>query len=172
VVATDSYFLSNEALQNDRHPDLLAWLIGPNRIVVFDEAHLGVVEQPGVAALMQRYRLHWFLAALFLLAGLFVWKNATSFAPARAAEASEAYIAGRDASSGFVNLLRRNIPTRDILATCFMEWKKTASTASYGRYSAVRLQQAEAAFAIENSKAAKEKDPVAAYRAIAGILHK
>jgi hypothetical protein len=169
VVATDSYFLSNEAMQNDRHADLLAWMLGPNRIVVFDEAHLGVVEEPGVAALMQRYRLRRFIAALILLAGLFVWKNATSFGPARGAESPDAYIAGRDSSSGFVNLLRRNIPTKDILATCFTEWKKTAAS---GRYSSVRLQQAEAAFAIENSKAAKEKDPVEAYRAIAGILHK
>jgi hypothetical protein len=169
VIATDSFFLSNEAMQNDRHADLLAWVLGPNRSVIFDEAHLGVVEQPGVAALMQRYRLRWFLAALILLAGLFVWKNATSFAPTRSAETPDAYIAGRDSSSGFVNLLRRNIPTRDILATCFMEWKKTAAA---GRYSAVRLQQAEAAFAIENSKATKDKDPVEAYRAIAGILHK
>jgi hypothetical protein len=169
VIATDSYFLSNEALQNDRHADLLAWMLGRNSIVVFDEAHLGVTETPGVAALMQRYRLRWFLAALILLAGLFVWRNSTSFAPGRVTEAGEAYIAGRDASSGFVNLLRRNIAIQDILATCFMEWKKTASS---GRYSTVRLQQAEAAFASENSKPAKEKDPVAAYRAIAGILHK
>src|SRR5208282_4345007 len=43
VLATDSYFLSNEALRKDRHPDLLAWLVGPARRVVFDEAHLGIV---------------------------------------------------------------------------------------------------------------------------------
>jgi hypothetical protein len=170
VIATDSYFLSNEALQNARHSDLLAWVIGPNRTVIFDEAHLGVVEQPGVAALMRRYRLHWVIAAVVLLAGLFVWKNATSLVPARSAEAAEPYIEGKDSSSGFVNLLRRNVPAREILTTCYSEWKKTA--AQSGSYSAVRLQKAEAAYTAENSKAAKEKDPVETYRAIAGILHK
>lgn len=170
VIATDSYFLSNEALQNARHPDLLAWMIGPNRTVIFDEAHLGVVEQPGVAALVRRYRLHWVVAAVVLLAGLFVWKNATSLVPARSAEAAELYIEGKDSSSGFVNLLRRNVPAREILSTCYTEWKKTA--AQSGSYSAVRRQKAEAAYTAENLKAAKERDPVETYRAIAGILHK
>jgi hypothetical protein len=170
VIATDSYFLSNEAMQNARHSDLLAWVIGPNRTVIFDEAHLGVVEQPGMAALMRRYRLHWVIAAVVLLAGLFVWKNATSLVPARSADAAEPHIEGKDSSSGFVNLLRRNVPARAILTTCYSEWKKTA--AQSGSYSAARLQKAEAAYTAENSKAAKERDPVETYRAIAGILHK
>lgn len=170
VIATDSYFLSNEALHDARHSNLLAWMIGPNRRIVFDEAHLGVTEQPGLAALMRRYRLHGFVASLLLLGGLFVWKNATSLVPVRKPEASEAYIAGRDAASGFVNLLRRNIPVRDILNTCYTEWKKTA--AQSGSYSAPRLQQAEAAYTQETLKPAKEKDPVSAYKTIATILNK
>ncbi len=170
VIATDSYFLSNEALQSARHADLLAWMIGPNRTIVFDEAHLGVVESPGVAALMRRYRLHWAIAALFLLGGLFVWKNATSLVLAHRPQAGEAFIAGRDAASGFVNLLRRNIPARDIFSACYTEWKKTA--AQSGSYSALRLQRAEAAFNAEISRTAKERNPVEAYRTIAGILHK
>ena len=40
VFATDSYFTSNEAMLDDRHAQLLAWLVGPNRHVVFDEAPL------------------------------------------------------------------------------------------------------------------------------------
>jgi len=40
VIATDSYFVSNESMEQDRHADLLAWLIGANKNVVFDEAHL------------------------------------------------------------------------------------------------------------------------------------
>jgi hypothetical protein len=56
VMASDSYFLSNEALQRDRHADLLAWLVGSGTQVVFDEAHLGIVEKPGVATLMRKYR--------------------------------------------------------------------------------------------------------------------
>jgi hypothetical protein len=170
AIATDSFFLSNEAMQGDRHTELLSWMIGPNRTIIFDEAHLGVVEQGGVSAMMQRYRLQWFVAALLLLAGLFIWKNATSLAPAQITDTSETYIEGRDASSGFVNLLRRNIPARDILATCYTEWKKTA--AQSGGYSAARLEKADAAFKTENSKTIKDRDPVATYRTIAGLLHK
>jgi hypothetical protein len=170
VIATDSFFLSNEALNNARHSDVLAWVIGPNRRVVFDEAHLGIVEQPGVAALMQRYRLRWVIAAAVLLAGLFVWKNATSLVPSRPAEVAELYIEGKDSSSGFVNLLRRNVPAREILRTCYAEWKKTA--AQSGSYSAVRLQKAEAAYNAENAKAANQQDPVETYRSIAAILRK
>ncbi|MEO5961635.1 MAG: DUF4350 domain-containing protein, partial [Opitutaceae bacterium] len=57
VLAADSYFLSNEALQQNRPTALLAWIVGPNAHVVFDEAHLGMVAQPGVAALARRYGL-------------------------------------------------------------------------------------------------------------------
>ena len=82
VIATDSYFLSNEAMQKDRHADVLAWLVGSGSNVVFDEAHLGVMESSGVAMLMRKYRLHWLAGGLVLLAGLFIWKNSVSLVPA------------------------------------------------------------------------------------------
>lgn len=41
VVATDTFFASNEALRDERQSGLLAWLIGPSRRVIFDETHLG-----------------------------------------------------------------------------------------------------------------------------------
>lgn len=75
VLATDTYFLSNEAMWQEREPQLLVWLIGPAEHIVFDEAHLGVVESSGVAVLMRKYRLTGFIGALVLLAGLFIWKN-------------------------------------------------------------------------------------------------
>jgi hypothetical protein len=57
VLLADSYLLSNEAMFADRHSELLAWLIGGSGEVVFDEAHLGVVETTNIMALMRRYRL-------------------------------------------------------------------------------------------------------------------
>ena len=127
VMATDSYFVSNEAMAKDRHADLLAWLIGANRNVVFDEAHLGIVETSGVAMLMRKYRLHGLAAGLILLAGLFIWKNSTSLVPPHTDGQRENLIIGKDAASGFVNLLRRSIAPRDLLATCFAEWKKSVA---------------------------------------------
>jgi hypothetical protein len=81
VIATDSFFVSNEALRDDREPKLLAWLTGPNREIIFNETHLGVMENPGIAALARKYNLHGAVVALLALAGLFVWKNSVSFVP-------------------------------------------------------------------------------------------
>jgi hypothetical protein len=165
VLATDSYFVSNEAMEKDRHTDLLAWLIGENKNVVFDEAHFGIVETSGVATLMRKYRLHGVAACLILLAGLFIWKNSTSLVPPHADEKKEDFVAGKDSASGFTNLLRRSIAPRDLLATCFAEWKKSA-----GKNSSSRFQQAEAVFQSENSLPDKDKNPIATYQKISDIL--
>ena len=124
VLASDSYFLSNEALRKDRHADLLAWWIGPGRQILFDEAHFGIVENEGIAALIGKYRLHGFVASLMLLAGLFLWKNSLVFIPPLEPR-KEDFIAGKEAFTGFVNLLRRNIRKRDLLDICFAEWEKS-----------------------------------------------
>jgi hypothetical protein len=169
VIATDSYFVSNEALLKDRHADFLAWLVGSSKTVIFDEAHLGTVETSGVSALLRKYRLYWFIAALIILAVLFIWKNSLSLAPRYAEQKQEEYIAGKEAASGFVNLLRRNIPVGKLLETCFAEWKKSA--ANSGKYSRVRLQQAEAIFEAEKSVAASGPNALAAYQHISTALN-
>ena len=125
VLATDSYFLSNEALRKDRQPELLAWLVGPAREAVFDEAHFGIVDSSGVASLIRKYRLHWLALGLLTLTGLFLWQNAVSFVPPPPEATAPGYVAGKEAAAGFVNLLRRNVPARDVLKTCFAEWKKS-----------------------------------------------
>lgn len=173
VIATDSFFVSNEAMASDRYADLLAWLIGANTNVAFDEAHLGVVETSGVAMLMRKYRLHGFAAGLILLAGLFIWKNSTSLVPPHTDEKKEGFLAGKDSASGFVNLLRRNITPRDLLSTCFAEWKKSVAPA--GKFPSARLQQAEAIFQSENSLSNRDRNPIAAYKNISkglGIRNK
>jgi hypothetical protein len=67
-----------------------------------------------------------------------------------------------------VNLLRRSIPGRDLLATCFAEWSKAA--APTGKYSTARLQQAEAVFLAEKSAGSRDRNPVQAYRNICAVL--
>ena len=170
VMASDSYFVSNEAMLSDRHADVLAWLIGNNRHVVFDESHLGIVEQPGIAGLMRKYRLHGFALGLLLLAALFIWKNAASLVPPHPDERREDFITGKDAAAGFVNLLRRNVPSRDIFSVCFAEWKKSATTS--GKVSRARQQQAEAIFEAENSLPQKDRHPIATYQTISETLKK
>jgi hypothetical protein len=168
VMAGDSYFLSNEAMAADRHADLLAWLVGPSKSIFFDEAHLGIVETPGVTKLMRQYRLHGLAAGLILLAGLFIWKNSLSFVPPYPDEREPEHLAGRDAAAGFVNLLRRNIPARELLRVCFAEWTK--SLAGGGAHTIARVDQAQAVLEAEDARAQVERDPVRAYREICRVL--
>ena len=164
VMASDSYLLSNEAMLKDRHADMLAWLVGSSKNVVFDEAHFGIAESPGVAALMRKYHLEGLAAGLVLLAGLFIWKNAFSLVPPLADSNAERFIAGKDSASGFVNLLRRGISPRQLLSTCFEEWKKSATQG--GRNFTPRFQQAEAIFAEQ----ASSRSPIETYNKISKTL--
>ena len=168
VIATDSYFVSNEAMAKDRHADLLVWLIGANRNIVFDEAHLGVVETSGVATLMRKYRLHGLAAGLILLAALFIWKNSLSLVPPHVEAERREYIAGKDSAAGFVNLLRRSIAPRDLLGTCYVEWKKSVGPS--GKYSTARRQRAELAFQTEISRPPGDRNTIETYKNICSIL--
>jgi hypothetical protein len=126
ILSTDTYFASNEAMLKERHPDLLSWIIGENRRVLFDETHLGIVEQPNLAALARKYRLHGLFAGFLFLAALFIWKNSTSFVPPdKNNEEESVQESSKDYLSGLVNLLQRNIKSDDIMDVCFHEWAKT-----------------------------------------------
>lgn len=171
VLLSDSYYLSNEALRVDRKADLLAWMIGQGRRVIFDEAHLGVQENPGVATLARKYQLHGFFLALLLLAGLFIWQNSVPFMPPpedRLAHERGGLVQGRESAAGFVNLLRRNVPLADWLEVAVREWKKSSARS----VSPARLREVEAIAATEAALPARERQPVAACRRIAEILSK
>ncbi len=169
VMATDSFFVSNEALTKERHADLLAWLVGAGKNVVFDEAHLGLVETSGIAALMKKYRLYWLAAALLGLAILFVWRNSSSFLPPFSDEGQVELVTGKDSSAGFVNLLRRNLPAREILELCFAEWTKSLTHAGY--HTIARVDQAQAVLEAERKRDRRERDPVKAYQEICKVLN-
>lgn len=170
VLSGDSYFLSNEALLKDRQPELLAWILGPARRVLFDEAHLGIVEGSGMAILMRKYRLHGFGAALLLLAALFIWQNATSFPPPLPVRDEQEPLTGKQASSGFTNLLRRNLRRGDLLRTCFDEWTKSLGI---GKTCSIdRVDAAQAIVEAEAKRARTSQDPVRAYNEISAALKK
>jgi hypothetical protein len=161
VLAADSYFTSNEALLNERRPKLLAWLVGPGTRAIFDETHLGVADNPGMATLARKYRLHGVVAVLLLLAVLHVWRSAASFLPpAEERRADDGVIAGRDAASGFVNILRRNIAPRDVITAGVAEWKRSFAH----RVDPQTLAR------IETLAANSAEQPLAAYQAIARVL--
>lgn len=164
VLAGDSFFLSNEALRTERHPQLLGRIFSGPAAVVFDEEHLGVSEQPGIATLARKYRLHGAVAALAVIAALFVWKNTARFLPPREEAGGGDIVSGKESAEGFVNLLRRTIKPRDILGVCVEEWRKTAAHNSRDR---ARLEEA---WASEQARPAKERSAVAAYETISRAL--
>jgi hypothetical protein len=131
VVAADAYFLSNEALQNDRATRLLSWVIGPNTRVEFDESHLGVVEDVGVAALARRYGLEEAFATLTLLALLFVWRRTALFVPAPP-ETPEA-VFSTSQTAAIEALLLRSVPQSGLFEVCAAEWRRTARPSDIAR---------------------------------------
>ena len=181
ILATDSYFLSNEGLRAEPHPALLAGLVGPCQRVIFDENHLGLREQAGLMTLARRYRLQGAMGALGLLALLFVWRNVVSLVPPHASEAAKGgggatgegaeagtTIAGRDSAAGFLNLLRRGVPTRDLASVCLAQWEHAQAAAAHpGEAVMERLR------AVVREDAARPhtgRSPVAAYRAMCAAL--
>ncbi len=171
VLVADSFHFSNEAMMKDRQPVILSWMVGPSRHALFDETHLGVQESTGIAALGRKYRLHGVFAGLILLAGLFVWKNSISFMPPyedQALRERGEHVAGKESAAGFVNLLRRNIPARDLLGTCLLEWNKSCRHGT----PTPKLQQIQTIIDTENNLPPKERNPVRTYQAISKVLAK
>jgi hypothetical protein len=127
IVATDSYFVSNEGLRNDRRPALLSLLTGPPGHLLFDETHLGTEEDEGVMFLAKKFRLEGYLYGILGVVLLVLWRNSVPLVPPRVA-GDEALlgrtVSGKDSRSGLVNLLRRNIAPADILKASFGEWKR------------------------------------------------
>ncbi len=152
VLLADSYPLSNEGLREQKDSALILQLAGSAHQIVFDENHFGVVETGSITKLMRKYRLEGALAMLMLVAGLFLWRSASSLLPSRAPQAERAVL-GRDSLEGMTALLRRGIAEQDLVRVCLDEWKKTAAN---DRVSFDRI--------------INDKDAVSAYRAIQKAL--
>jgi hypothetical protein len=161
----DAYLFSNEALRVERYPDLLSRLIGSNALLVFDESHLGIYRQPGLAGLIRQYRFHWVIAALAVLAVLFVWKNTVYFVPPPDdldTGSREAASGEKDHTEALISLLRRNVAGRDLLRVCVGEWQKTDS--AQRRVSSLALDQ------IQRLVRDAAVDPIAGYQHICRLL--
>jgi hypothetical protein len=157
VLASDSFFASNEAMLADRAPRFLAWLTGANRRVVFDESHLNVREDPSIATLLRRYGLSGFVIGLVALIALWLWRNATySLVPPRPSVRADEVVSGRDSFSGLVHLLRRGIAPAQLLEVCRSEWKKSAGAAAQAK--------------LGEPNPDDDADPVAAYNQMSARL--
>jgi hypothetical protein len=163
VFCSDTFFFSNEGLRTA--PRLLAAVLGLPRTVIFDEASHGVTEEENLATLARRLRLEGVAILLVVLAVLFVWKNAVPILPPVRAEDAEA-VSGRDASGGFINLLRRSVPASRLPAVCVEAWLRARGR----RVRAEERAHLEAVLRAYEARALP--DPAAAYRAMAEGLGK
>ena len=180
VLSAGSFYLSNEAVWGQRQSSLLAWLIGSGREVIFDETHLGVVQEAGIAALGRKYGLAPTLAVLMLLGVLAIWKGGTSFLPrdeARAAALVGSGVSGKGSQAALLNLLRRSIPQSQLLAACLREWRRSGGPSRHRRpgveqriEAVVRDEQATRRMKKKEKKTKKHPDITAAYKQICSIL--
>jgi hypothetical protein len=172
LVCADSYFLSNEALWSERHPQLLVWLIGAHAKIIFDEAHFGIYKQPSVAQLILRYRFHWFFVALAVLALLFVWKSAAYFVPPSADDGltGAEVVSEKDYTQGLIALLRRNIAGNQILQVCAREWEQTFKKSKHIR--GITLERIRDLIGTGTAGLKKSKDPVREYREISKVINR
>lgn len=159
VLVADSFPLSNQGLRDARDVELIARLAGPVRRIIFDENHFGVSESGSVTKLMRKYGLEGAVAVLALVAGLFLWRSASSFLPQRASQDAAA-VRGRDSIDGMTSLLHRGVKEKNLLDACFAEWSKSAR------------RQARAERVEEEIRRLGKQDPVAAYRAASTVLAK
>ena len=173
VLSADSFFLSNEALRSERHPQLLAWLLGDSVNMVFDETHFGILRSPGVLDLIQTHRFHWFILTVAILAILFIWKNSVSFVPPPKiihSQAGKDVISDRDSTQGLISLLRRNIPAGRLLQTCAGEWQSSIQPERWFRSD--RLLQIKSVLQKIETQSPKSIDPVSGYRRISNFISK
>ncbi|MDG2123841.1 MAG: DUF4350 domain-containing protein, partial [Verrucomicrobiales bacterium] len=174
VMASGSYFLSNEGLWVDAAPGLVEEVLKGRGRVVFDETHLGSVLNPGVVALIGRFRLQGAVVGAILVLLLYVWKNSSRLVPADALGEARLYadaaVMGAGATTGFQGLLRRNIGTEKLLSTCYREWFK--SVARKSTFTRAKAEEVIALIEGEEAKPARQRRVVAVYNRVAELLNK
>lgn len=171
VVASDSYFLSNESLHLGAQPGFLVWLLGGKTRVIFDETTHGTVETGGAMKLMRRYRVHGIFFGLIVFFVLWAWRGAVPLVPGSEdmdrALVDGGTVMGEDSGSGLVRLLRRSVPASELIARCVEVWRGTLPTPV-----APAVEEKIAAIVTRQQAESKTFTPAEAYRAIAGLVRK
>ncbi len=162
VLSADPFLLSNEALLNRRQPALLSWLVGKGPRIVFDETHLGIRQQPGVATLARQYHLTGLFWGLALVAAVWTWKNAVPLLPETEPDSEDdaAVVIDHTSTDALVGLMKRHIPARDLMDIC------VETVARTGGAETERIRR------ILSADAPNARDPVVRYRAVCRSLSK
>lgn len=172
VFASDSFFVSNEALHREAAPEFLVWLLGDKTKVVFDETIHGVQESGGAMVLMREYRVHGVFFGLILFAALWAWRSSSPLAPGEdfsgsGLAASAGAVAGEESSSGLTRLLRRSIAPKQLLRQCLELWEESRK-----RELPKEAQKKIASVLSKYEGESRNRDAVASYRVISECLRK
>ncbi|MCI5150560.1 MAG: DUF4350 domain-containing protein, partial [Candidatus Electrothrix sp. MAN1_4] len=197
VLATSSFFLSNEAMLRDRQVPLLAWLTGNPSRLIFDEFHHGLRSRESIAGMIRSHNLHGGIIILIVLALLFVWKNSSSLLPRsksqeKSLEKPAHQRIGRDQFEGMVNTLRLH-PPKNLVVTALQQWEKSNRKWCQAHPKQLRkMRQSALEYAQEDNQEAehgksqgkptpqapkntkstnREMQQVACYQTISSILH-
>ncbi len=124
-IVANMHILRNQGLIYDADPEWIAWVLGHAHEIIFDESHLGVVEQRGIMWLALRHDLEWVVAAFCLGALLYIWRNATPLPPRRSTDRVDATPAHAEAAiEGLHGLIIRFIPPAALLGICWDVWRR------------------------------------------------
>ena len=128
VLASDTYFVSNEALHFGAEPDFLLWLLGGKTKIVFDETIHGTSETGGAMKLIRRYRAHGVFFGLIVFLVLWAWRSASPLVPGseeleRGLLGGSGAVVGEETGAGLIRLLRRSVSPGTLLGQCVEIWK-------------------------------------------------
>ncbi len=123
LLCSDSFLLSNEGMSGRPSGELLMYLLGENKKILFEETHLGSYHARNVAWLIYRYNLQWFLLALALAAGLYIWRSlmTPSDSTRPVSEVPEETI-DNDSLAAPAGLFRRDYSARELPQLCMDEF--------------------------------------------------
>jgi hypothetical protein len=127
LLSVACYFISNESLREGPQLNLLRHAFMERENIFFDETHHGLKEKRNIVWLGKKYKLALFVLNLILLAAFLIWKSLFSISGYDTAEElGEGKIKSTfNNTSGLVNLLKRGVNSKGLVAACFKEWEKT-----------------------------------------------
>jgi hypothetical protein len=169
VLATSSFFLSNEAMLRDRQVALITWLTGSPDRLIFDEFHHGLRSRKTVVGLVRSHNLHGIIIGLFLLAVLFLWKNSSSLLPRSGGQKEQIrHHIGRNQFEGLVNILRLHHPD-NLVHVALRQWEK--GNRKWCDSHPEQLETMRKLAASPETTGDREEQQVKCYRAISRILN-
>lgn len=172
VIASDSYFVSNESLHRRAYPEFLLWLLGDKNKAVFDETIHGTQKSGGAMTLIRRYRAHGVFLGLFVFLVLWAWRSSSALVPGsddgdRGIVTTGGAVIGEETASGLVRLLRRSVPPGVLLRQCVEVWRNSQAAALSSELSS-KVEH----ILSRHGNNAKQFGLIEAYGAIAGLFRK